>query len=124
MKRLLIVILILAVASLAYAFRPNTEGEYMDYAKYTADQLIYTGSGYLYGVTCLLDGTNSVTFKIYDNTSAAAPQVASDFICTTSAANRMCAFGFDPPLAITTGIYVDITSSDGSPDYTVYYRGQ
>jgi hypothetical protein len=90
----------------------------------TADALIYTGAGYFYGVLCQTDGTNSVTFAIDDSTAGSGSKLHADVICTTSPTNRSCVFGFDPPIPFKTGLYVNITSSDATPDYTVFYRGR
>ena len=122
MKRFFILSLI-AAAILTMGFVPK---EYMGHsATKTADALIHTGPGYFYGFVCKLDGTNSVTFQLYDNTSGTGTRIGPDFVCTTSSANRMCVFGTgDLPIGFNTGLYVDITSSDASPDYTIFYRGK
>ena len=122
MKRLLILSLI-AAAILTMGFTPK---EYMgNSATKTTDSLIHTGPGWFYGFVCKLDGTNNVTFQLYDNTSGTGTRIGPDFLCTTSSTNRMCVFGTgDLPIPFNTGLYVDITSSDSSPDYTIFYRGK
>ena len=113
---------LLILAGSALAFQPE---EWMGYsATKTADALIHTGPGYFYGFTCLTDGTNSVTFKIYDNTSGTGTRIGNDFICVTSATNRTCVFGTGYAVPFNTGLYIDITSTDATPDYTIFYRGQ
>lgn len=122
MKRTMFFILI-AVAILTMGFTPN---EYMGYSgTKTADTLIHTGPGWFYGFVVFTDGTNAVTLKIYDNTSAAGTRIGPDFYCSTSSDNRTCVFGTgDIPVPFNTGLYIDITSVDATPDYTIFYRGQ
>ncbi|MHC4753480.1 MAG: hypothetical protein ACYTFW_26920 [Planctomycetota bacterium] len=93
---ILIVAMVLTGSTL-WAFDPPSG--HMNYSStQTIDASVVTGTGYLYGISCKTDGTNAVTFQIYDNTE------------------------WDPPLPFATGVYVDITSSDATPDYVVYYR--
>ena len=121
-KIILILIVLFTMSFSANAFQPQ---EWMDYSTTkTADALIHTGPGYFYGFTCLTDGTNSVTFQFYDNTAGSGTRVLNDFICTTSATNRVCVFGTGLGIPFNTGFYVDITSSDATPDYTIFYRGK
>ena len=116
----LFALLILAGSALAW-----TPEEHMEYsATETADALIHTGPGFFYGFVCLTDATNAVTFKLYDNTSAAGTRIGPDFICSSSSTNRMCVFGTGFGVAFGTGLYIDITSVDATPDYTIFYRGQ
>jgi hypothetical protein len=124
MKRRLIaaIVAVLIVAAPVFAFMPD---EWMGYsATKTADALIHTGAGYFYGVFVQTDGTNSVTFAVYDALSKTGTPILLDIICTSSSTNRMCAFGFDPPIPFSTGLFIDIASSDSDPDYTVFYRSQ
>ena len=120
MKRLVLILFI--VLFVATAVNSASQRDYMaPSAVKTADALIKTGVSYFYGLVVATDGTNSVTFKVYDNTSAAGTKVIPDWIVTTSSSNRMSAISFDPPLPCSTGIYVDITTS-GSVSYIAYYR--
>jgi hypothetical protein len=123
MKKLLASILTLFVLTgSAFAFTPDN---WMGYsATKTADALIHTGEGWFYGFTCLTDATNSVTFKIYDSTAGSGTRIGPDFICVTSAANRMCVFDTGYAVPFSTGLYIDVTSSDATPDYTIFYRGK
>ena len=122
MKKLTLILAFIFLTGSAFAFTPN---DWMGYsATKTADALIHTGEGWFYGFTCLTDGTNSVTFKIYDNTSATGTRIGNDFICVTSATNRTCVFGTGYAVPFDTGLYIDITSSDATPDYTIFYRGK
>lgn len=122
MKKLAIIIFMVFAASTVAAFEPPdwTQSSVVK----TADALIITGSGFFYGVMCQTDGTNSVTFAVHDSVDNSGEQLMPSVICTTSSSNRMCAFGVSPAVGFTTGLYIDITSSDGTPDFTVYYRGQ
>ena len=65
-------VLILLGSSL-WAYDPE---EWADYSTVkTADALIVTGQGWFYGIMCLTDGTNSVTFDVYDNTSGSGTKL-------------------------------------------------
>jgi hypothetical protein len=124
MKKALIlaIVMLFSFASNILAFQPQ---EWMGYSTVkTADALIHTGAGFFYGFACLTDGTNSVTFDIYDNTEASGTKLAPSMICTTSASNRVCVFGTGLGVPFNTGLYIDITSSDATPDYVIYYRGK
>jgi hypothetical protein len=120
MKKLTIIFLLIILAGPAWAFQPE---EWMNYSTTkTADALIDTGAGYFYGFVCLTDGTNSVTFAIHDALSATGTRIGPDFICSTSASNRTCVFGTGLGVPYSTGLYINITSSDANPDYQVFYR--
>jgi hypothetical protein len=117
---LILAFLIISVS--AWAFDP---GEHMGYsATKTIDALIHTGAGYFYGFVCKTDGTNTVTFQIYDGTDNGDTQIFPDFICQTSSTNRLCVFGTGIATPFTDGLFIDITSSDTTPDYTILYRGK
>lgn len=119
MKKLLIIILALLIPMTVCAFDPV----YMqNSAVKTADALIDTGPGYFYGIVCQTDATNSVTFAVDDSTDGTGSKLHADVICTTSSTNRTCVYGFDPPVPYQLGLYVNITSSDATPDYTAFYR--
>ena len=123
-KHLAAMAAVLIVASaILFGFYPK---EWMGYsATKTADALIHTGAGYFYGFVVKTDGTNSVTLQIYDSTTGSGTRIGPDFLCTTSATNRMCVFGTgESHIPFSTGLYFDITSTDATPDYTVFYRGQ
>jgi hypothetical protein len=123
-KRLTLIFALFAVlvVGTVWAFDPPTG--HMNYTTtQTADAAAaVTGAGYLYGISCKTDGSNAVTFQIYDSLTASGTRIVQDYICSTSSANRVCVFGWDPPLPFNTGVSVDITSSDTTPDYVVYYR--
>ena len=121
-KILALIAVFFVLAGPAMAFEPK---EYAGYSSVkTADALIHTGAGYFYGIVCKTDGTNSVTFAVHDSTDTSGSKVHPDIICTTSSTNRVCVYGFDPAIPFNDGLYVNITSSDATPDYTVYYRGK
>ena len=117
---LILALLIISVS--AWAFTPK---EFMGYSStQTGDKLIHTGAGYFYGFVAKTDGTNAVTFQIYDALSGTGTRIGPDFICTTSSSNRTCVFGTGFAVPFSTGLYIDITSTDATPDYTIFYRGQ
>ena len=122
MKKLsaLVFALFVLVGSMVWAFDPD----FMGYTTVkTADALVHTGTSYLYGIVAATDGTNSVTFKTYDNTEATGTKAHPDWIAVTSSTNRMAVLSFDPPLVMSTGIYIDITTA-GTVSYVAYYRAK
>lgn len=122
MKRFILALIICLVFGSAYAFEPK---DWMDKsAVNTADAAIATGTGWFYGFVIYTDGTNSVTVDIYDNTSGTGTKLAPSIVCQTSSTNRTCVFGADVGIVFNTGLYIDITSSDATPDYVVYYRSK
>jgi len=122
MKKLALILALLIVTGPAWAFTPE---DWMGYsATKTADALIHTGEGWFYGFMCKTDGTNAVTFQIHDNTSAAGTRIGPDIICQTSSTNRLCVFGTGPGVPFSTGLYINITSTDATPDYTIFYRSK
>jgi hypothetical protein len=114
---------LIVVSAILFGFTPS---EWMGYsATKDDDALIHTGAGYFYGFVVKTDGTNSVTLKIYDSLTGTGTRIGPDFLCTTSATNRMCVFGTgEAPIPFNTGLYFDITTSDATPEYTVFYRSQ
>lgn len=87
----------------------------------TADATILTGGGYFHGIAVVTDGTNSVTVNVYDNTAGSGTKLIPDWVVTSSSANRAQTYSVYPPIRVTTGIYVDITTA-GSVKYMVYYE--
>jgi len=125
MKKLAALLIFLMISiTPVMAFEP----EYMDVKNYEGpaaiDALVFTGSGYFYGIVCQTDGTNSVTFAVDDSIDGTGTPLHADIICTTSATARTCVYGFDPPIPFSTGLYVNLTSTDATPDYSVFYRGK
>lgn len=114
---------LVVVSAILFGFTPR---DWMSYsATKAADALIHTGAGYFYGFIVKTDATNSVTLQIYDNTEGSGTRIGPDFLCTTSASNRMCVFGTgEAPIPFDTGLYFDITTTDATPEYTVFYRSQ
>ena len=124
MKKLAALLILLLLSVPVMAFEP----EYMDVKNYEGaaaiDALVFTGAGYFYGIVCQTDGTNSVTFAVDDSIDGTGTPLHADIICTTSATARTCVYGFDPPIPFATGLYVNLTSTDATPDYSVFYRGK
>jgi hypothetical protein len=118
--KVFVVLLVLSLSSVGYAFEPE---EWMENTTtQTADAATLTGTGYLYGFVFDTDGTNDVTFDIYDNTSGSGTKLVPTTIeVTTSSTNRISTLSFEPPLAFNTGVYVDLTTA-GAVGYMVYYR--
>lgn len=75
----------------------------------TADGALLTGPGVLHGLVVLTDGSNAVTVNLYDNTTNAAGTRVLPTGMVFAANPQLQAFGFSPPLDITTGVYLDLT---------------
>ncbi len=119
MKKLFIVLaVIFLMATSAWAVGINKVGN-------TTDAAITTGNGYLKGIIVHTDGTNSVTFAVYDHaTAASGSKLFSTLTVTTSAANRVTTLSFDgQECPYVNGIYVDITTS-GTVTYDVYFESR
>jgi hypothetical protein len=116
MKKVFIVLMIVLFAATSLAADLKSVGN-------TTDAAITAGSGYLKGIIVHSDGTNSVTFAVYDNaTAASGSKLFSTWTVTTSAANRTAAIGFnDQECGFVNGMYVDITTS-GTVTYDVYFK--
>jgi opacity protein-like surface antigen len=116
MKSLLLAVaLLVALAGVAVADRSDEQ---------TGDAAIVSGRGCFAGITIQTDGSNNVTFDIYDNaTAASGDNMVAEMVVTTSTTNRYHTLGFsiDPCLnRYYNGIYVDITTS-GVVKYMVYW---
>lgn len=88
----------------------------IDGAKYrniTADTLIKTGSGTVYGV--VVNSHTSGTLKLWDNTSAASTVICNTY--TFPAGSSVITF----PTAVEfyTGLYADV---GGTVDITIIYK--
>ena len=116
MKNIFVILLILLMASIAFA------GADLKSVGNTGDALIVTGNGYLKSLIVNTDGTNSVTVSIYDNTASSGSKVISTFIITTSSVNRLFTIEFLPKeIPFTKGLYVDVTTS-GTVTYDVTFE--
>lgn len=119
MKKFIVVLMVLLMAATsAWAEGQRSVGN-------TADAAVTTGSGYLRGIIVHTDGTNSVTFNVYDNaTAASGTKLFSTWTVTTNSANRTASIGFSgQECPYGTGIYVDITTS-GTVTYDVYFESR
>lgn len=120
MKLLTIILLLLATPVLA--FTPPDDGYVASSGENTADASVLKSAGYLYSMVVATDGTNNVTFDLYDNASAASgDKLLPSFTIVTATTNVFTAVNFKTPLAYNKGVYVDITTS-GTVGYTLYYR--
>jgi hypothetical protein len=119
------IILITAVLLLLVApvFALVIEDHMMTSATKTADGAVMAGSGYLFGIAVVTDGTNAVTVEIYDGTDNTGKQIFPSWVVTTSSTDRIQIVAFDPPLAVDDGVYVDITTA-GTVSYNGYYQIQ
>jgi len=86
----------------------------------TADALITTGAGYLYGLVVITDGTNALTVAVYDNTSASGVLIVPTLQYPVTPRNNV--HWFFPGIQFNLGIYVDITLGAGACAYSVYFQ--
>jgi hypothetical protein len=117
-KALFIAVLIMAVAAGAWAFDPGNAAYTSD--EKTADALILTGAGYFHQIVVMPDGSNDVTFSIYDNTSATGTEILPTLTFAGDGGAQA-----SPPVwvSVDSGIYVDITTA-GTVAYVILYRGK
>ena len=120
MKKLLLIIVIIMLLSPPVMGRVIYEHVQTN-GTMISDGQVMTGSGYLYGFAVVTDGTNAVTVEVYDGTDNTGVQIVPSWIVTTSPTDRIQTVSFDSPLAVDTGIYVDITTS-GTVSYNGYFR--
>jgi len=119
MKRLLIALLILFMATGAWA---GGDLWCKGSDEQTDDAAITTSAGIFHGIIVTTDGQNTVTVSIYDHASAAS---GTEIIPTTTvaAAIRIQPISVSPGVRFYNGIYVDITTS-GTTTYEVYYKNE
>ena len=123
MKKFLAVALILVLAAGGVMAARLTPYSVISAVK-TADALIYTvpsGRSVLFdGLIVQTDGTNDITFDIYDNTSATGTKLVPTSL-KVKGTSETFALSYDPPVKGGTGLYVDITTT-GTVAYQVLYR--
>lgn len=126
MKRLFYVVImvisflfIAQVPGPAHGFMP---AEFCQFTTDTGDALIDTGPGFFYGIVVMTDGTNPPTISIYANTAASGTKLMPTAVIPTSATDRWRIIPMPAPVPYSIGLYVDITISAGSMEYTVLYR--
>lgn len=73
----------------------------------TADTLIITGKGELWGLRCVSDGVTAAAVTAYDNT-AASGTVVDQLTATTTVASTGGQYGF--PIICENGLYLDVTT--------------
>lgn len=90
----------------------------------TASAAVVTGACIFHGITIIMDGTNDVTFTIYDGIAAAGSTVlvpASQVIAGATWNKTPFMAGQTPGVFMETGIYVSISVAGGG---TVRYKVQ
>ena len=85
----------------------------MKYTNITADTLIKTGPGKVYGV--VVNSHTSGTLKLWDNTSAATTVITNTY--TFTAGSQVVTF--PDAIAFNTGLYADI---GGTVDLTIIWK--
>lgn len=75
---------------------------------FTESGLIITGTCDYVGIQMALDGTNDVTFNIFDSLTASGDRlVPNNAVATTSSTNRLFLLA-NGPIACANGIYVSL----------------
>lgn len=105
--------------ALTSAFMPS---EYCQYATNIDAALIDTGAGFFYGIVVMTDGANPPTITVYANTAASGTKLMPTAVVPTSATDRWRIIPMPAPVPYSIGMYVDITISAGSMEYTTLYR--
>ena len=128
MKKVFILFLVflgLAVAQ-SQAFETKWEGVTENIATHsikTESASICTGRGFFYGIIVRTDGTNNVTLNVYDSGTASGNRLLPSNIVINGVNNVSgWAFGTDPALKFTAGVYVDASvAGGGTVEYEVLY---
>ena len=121
MKKLLVVLLVLLLTTGSALASGGKEKIWVNPGTVaTADQLTHTGASFFHGISVATDGTNSVTFDVYDGTDNTGTKIHPSWVVTTSSVSRLQTLSIWPPVRCATGIYVDITTS-GTVEFTVYF---
>lgn len=108
-----LLLIIMAVATGAWAQSATSSGLVGD------DTLITKGSGLLYGVLIVTDGSNNGAIVVYDNdTSAASGTIL--FKATVPGASYFGGGTWEIPVRFSKGVYVDMTGT--GMGYIIYYR--
>lgn len=110
MKNLLIAVVIILFATVAYS------AEMYPSIEYTADALVKTGSG-TYSGMIVFTSSNDCTIKVYDNTTNSG-RVLDDGVCL--ATSNTCKGLFPWPISYEKGVYVDITVGGGTCTYIIF----
>ena len=119
MKKLLILALMISLTvGTVYAFSPQEHTE--SSGEQTADATILTGEGYFKQIIVMPDGTNDVTFSIYDNTASSGKEILPTMTFAGDGGAQA-----SPPvwIAVNNGIRVDLTTV-GTVAYVVLYRNK
>ena len=85
----------------------------------TADGAAITGKGSFFGLWIVTDGTNNVTFDIYDNTSAAGTKIIPTTIIDVANGTAQT-ISFGPGVRYENGIYINLTTA-GTVTFKAYY---
>lgn len=110
----------------ASSFETKWEGVVENIATHsiqTESASIATGRGFFYGIIVRTDGTNNVTLNVYDSGAASGNRLLPSNIVINGVNNISgWAFGTDPALKFTAGIYVDASvAGGGTVEYEVLY---
>lgn len=87
---------------------------------YSADQIIHTGTCVFYGIIFKTDGTNDITFTVWDGLVTGTTQLTPDDIIIPAARNYD-SIGYPLPIECSTGIFVEASVGAGSFEYQVIY---
>ena len=116
MKKAVIVLVVLLMATLAWAQEARYSGSK------AASASIATGGGLFYGILVATDSTTGITLNVYDNTAASGSKIIPSVVCVTDASTRVSTIFPPAPIRYYTGLYVTVSSTDCA--YEVYYLPQ
>lgn len=125
LTQMLTLILILLLASSAWAFKRFPDSEYgVPTAKNsgvkTADTAILAAAGIFYGILVVTDGSNACTISVYDNASAASGTKLFPTVIVPAGSTSGYGISMGYGVLAANGIYTDITTS-GTCSFSVYY---
>ena len=83
----------------------------------TVSALISGRPGYVYGISVTTDGSNACTIDLYDNMAGSGTKVVPTWTVPATPVSQ--AYSFNPPIKLSTGLYVSVTTS-GTISYVVY----
>lgn len=87
--------------------------------EYNADQIIFTGECVFYGIIIKTDGTNDITFTVWDALSATGTQLTPDN-CVIAGAKNIDSIGYPIAIKCDTGIFVEVSGA-GAEAFQVLY---
>lgn len=69
------------------------------------------GSCVFYGCTIRTDGTNSVTFSLWDATTVSGGNRIGNSDVVVNGSDRLVSLNYDPPLPCLNGVFMEVNTS-------------